>query len=272
MEQLFQEDLRLPPVSQAVDRGAQLLVAVLASERPVSVTELARTTGLPKSTASRLLGVLEHHGLVAQDGARGRLRPGPAIVTCAQRGLYERNIVELAQPSLEALAAASGETINLAVPGAGGVEHLAQVEGRHFLGAGQWVGRRVEYHCTAVGKVFLADGVATLPPGALPARGPAGITERPALEAELRKVSQAGYATAVDELEAGLAAIAAPVRGGGGLVVAALSISGPTLRLGPGEIARLVPVLKLEAARLSRRLVVPSDTGHVHIQTGEPAA
>jgi DNA-binding IclR family transcriptional regulator len=114
--------------------------------------------------------------------------------------------------------------------------------------------------------------VATLPAGALPVRGPAAITERPALEAELRKVSRAGYAAAVDELEAGLAAIAAPVRGGGGLVVAALAISGPTLRLGPGEIARLVPVLKLEAQRLSRRLVVPSDAEHVHIQTGEHAA
>jgi IclR family acetate operon transcriptional repressor len=265
VEQLFQEDVRVPPASQAVDRGAQLLVGVLASERPVSVTELARTTGLPKSTTSRLLGVLEQHGLVAQDGPRGLLRPGPAILTYAQRGLYERNIVELAQPSLEALAQASGETINLAVPGAGGVEHLAQVEGRHFLGAGQWVGRRVELHCTAVGKVFLADGVARLPEGPLRAHAPATIVERRALAAELRKISRAGYAAAVDELEAGLAAIAAPVRGGGpGVVVAALSISGPTLRLGPREIARLVPVLKLEAQRLSRRLG--------HTQTGEHAA
>ena len=265
MEQLFQEELPLPPASQAVDRGAQLLVAVLASDRPVGVTELARTTGLPKSTASRLLGVLEHHGLVAQDGARGPLRPGPAILTYAQGGLYERNLVELAQPSLELLAQASGETINLAVPGAGGVEHLAQVEGRHFLGAGQWVGRRVEFHCTAVGKAFLAEGVATLPAGPLPGRGPATITERSALEAELRTIRTAGYATAVDELEAGLGAIAAPVRGGrSGVVVAALAISGPTLRLGPGEIARLVPILKREARRLSEKLG--------HTETGEHAA
>ena len=271
MEQLFQKGLAQPPVSQAVDRSAQLLVGVLAGERPVSVTELARTTGLPKSTASRLLGVLERHGLVAQDGPRGLLRPGPAILTYAQRGLYERNIAELAQPSLEALAQASGETINLAVPGSGGVEHLAQVEGSHFLGAGQWVGRSVDFHATAVGKVFLADGVARLPDGPLAAHAPATIVERRALERELRKVARAGYATAVDELEAGLAAIAAPVRGAGGAVVAALSISGPTLRLGPGEIAKLVPVLKLEAQRLSRRLVIP-DRRHLYTKTGEHAA
>ena len=264
MEQLFQEESRLPPASQAVDRGAQLLLAVLASERPVGVTELARATELPKSTVSRLLGVLESHGLITQDGPRGALRPGPAILTYAQRGLYERNIVGLAEASLEALAAASGETINLAVPGSAGVEHLAQFDGRHFLGAGQWVGRRVDYHCTAVGKVFLATGAASLPPGPLAPLAPATITTREALETELARVRRDGYAAAVDELEAGLAAIAAPVQGEGERVVAALSITGPSLRLAPREIARLVPLLKLEAQRLSRRLG--------HTQTGEHAA
>jgi IclR family transcriptional regulator, acetate operon repressor len=265
VEQLFQAEVRTTPTSQAVDRGAQLLVSVLASDQPVSVTQLAHTTGLPKSTTSRLLGVLEQHGLVAQDGARGLLRPGPAILTYARRGLYERNIVTLAKPSLDALAAASGETINLAVPSAGGVEHLAEVQARHFLGAGQWVGRRVEYHCTAVGKVFLAAGVATLPDGELARRGPSTIVDRDLLARELRAVGRDGYAAAVDELEAGLAAIAAPVRGGEqGTVVAALAITGPTLRLGPREIARLTPILKLEAGRLSRRLG--------HPQTGEHAA
>jgi IclR family acetate operon transcriptional repressor len=264
VEQLFQEDLRLPPASQAVDRGAQLLVAVLASERPLGVTELARATQLPKSTVSRLLSVLERHGLVAQDGPRGALRPGSVILTYAQRGLYERNVVALAESSMEALAAASGETVNLAVAGATGVEHLAQVDGSHFLGAGQWVGRRVDFHATAVGKVFLATGAASLPPGPLAPLAPATIVSREALEAELVRVGQEGYAAAVDELEAGLAAIAAPVRGDGERVVAALSITGPTLRLGPREIARLVPLLKLEAQRLSRRLG--------HTQTGEHAA
>ena len=193
VEQLFQEDPRLPPARQAVDRGAQLLVGVLASERPVSVTELARATGLPKSTASRLLGVLERHGLVGPGRSRADCcGPGPAILDLRPAAACtSARIVELAQPSLDALAAASGETINLAVPGAGGVEHLAQVDGRHFLGAGQWVGRRVDYHCTAVGKVFLADGVATLPDGAAaPRAARPAITERAALEARAARGRQ----------------------------------------------------------------------------------
>ena len=60
----------------------------------------------------------------------------------------------------------SGETINLACPARAGVEHLLQVDGRHFLGAGQWVGRTVDFHCTANGKVFLAFGRALAPAGA----------------------------------------------------------------------------------------------------------
>ena len=252
------------PGTQAADRAAQLLACVIACEHPVSVTELARATALPKSTVSRLLGVLAAHGLVGQDEPRGLLRPGPAILACAHRGLFERTLAELAQPSLDALAQASGETVNLAVPGVGGVEHLAQVDGRHFLATGQWIGRRVDYHCSAVGKVFLAHAVAALPAGQLAAAGPAAITDRDELAAELRSVRRSGHATAIDELEAGLAAVAAPVFGSGAEVVAALAISGPTLRLGPVEIARLVPTLEREARRLSHRLG--------HTQTGEHAA
>ena len=136
---------------------------VLESEQPVALSELASASGIPKSTASRLVSALERRGLVEQDGERGRLRPGPAILRVAERSMLERNVVELARPSLDALAQASGETINLAVPARLGVEHIAQVDSAHFLGTGQWVGRSVDYHCTAVGKLFMAFGRATMP-------------------------------------------------------------------------------------------------------------
>jgi IclR family acetate operon transcriptional repressor len=238
----------------AVDRGAELLVRVLESEQPVALSELASATGIPKSTASRLITALERRGLVEQDGERGRLRPGPAILRVAERGMLERNVVELARPSLEALGEASGETINLAVPGRHGVEHVAQVESRHFLGAGQWLGRSVDYHCTANGKVFLAFGRAPVPTAPLAKFTSATITELGHLEAELDKTRRQGYGVAVDEIEMGLAALAAPVRGARGDVVAALSISGPTLRMTPRRIRELLTILTSEAQALSRRL------------------
>jgi IclR family transcriptional regulator, acetate operon repressor len=248
----------------AVDRGADLLVRVLESEQPVALTELVSATGIPKSTASRLLSALERRGLIEQDGQRGRLRPGPAILRVAERGMLERNVVELARPSLDALAEASGETINLAVPARQGVEHIAQVDSRHFLGTGQWLGRSVDYHCTAVGKVFMAFGRATIPSLPLTRYAPATVTDPRRLRSELEIVRRTQSATAVDELEPGLAAMAAPVRGARGDVVAALSISGPTLRMTPNRILELQPILIAEAHTLSRRLG--------HNEEGENAA
>jgi IclR family transcriptional regulator, acetate operon repressor len=252
----------------AIDRGADLLVRVLESEQPVALTDLASAAGLPKSTASRLVSALERRGLIEQDGERGRLRPGPAILRVAERGMLERNLVELARPSLDELSEASGETINLAVPAHDGVEHIAQVDSRHFLGAGQWLGRSVGYERSANGKVFAAFGRAPVPPAGMATAGatPTGaVTAEAATSRELEGVRRSGFATSIDELEVGLSAIAAPVRGAHGEVIAALSISGPTLRMTPERIEELRPILTSEAASLSRRL------GH-HDDQGERAA
>ena len=243
-----------PQGTQAIDRAAQLLTLVLGSERPLGVSDLALAAELPKSTASRLVSSLERHGLVRRDGARGKVGPGPAILRFAHRGVVDRNLVELAHAPLEALAQASGETVNLAVPGPSGVEHLAQVESRHFLGTGQWVGRTVDFHTTAVGKVLVAFGAAELPPGRLRRVAPATIVERATLDAELERVRAEGFAIAADELEVGLTALAAPVHGPTGDVIAALSISGPTLRLTPARVTELRPELVKQAGVLSARL------------------
>jgi IclR family transcriptional regulator, acetate operon repressor len=244
----------------AIDRGADLLVRVLESDEPVALTDLASAAGLPKSTTSRLVSALERRGLIEQDGERGRLRPGPAILRVAERSMLERNLVELARPSLDALSEVCGETINLAVPAHHGVEHVAQVDSRHFLGAGQWLGRSVGYEHSANGKVFAAFGRAPAPPA--PAAG--SRSEETAMTRELKAVVRNGFATSIDELEIGLSAMAAPVRGARGQVIAALSISGPTLRMTPARIAELQPLLISEAGALSRRLG--------HREQGEQAA
>jgi DNA-binding IclR family transcriptional regulator len=254
-----EQEFQAPPGTQVIDRAAQLLVLVLDGESPRGLVELAREAELPKSTASRLLTALERHGLVEQEGSRGGFRAGPVLLRFAHRGLVDRNLVELAQQPLHALADASGETINLAVAGPQGVEHLAQVDSRHFLGTGQWVGRRVGYHCTAVGKTLLAFGAAELPPNApLEPLTSRTVVDRAQLEAELERVRRERFATAVDELESGLTAMAAPVFGASGTAVAALAVSGPTLRLPPTRIDELRPVVIKQARALSEAL------GHTH--------
>ncbi len=218
--------------TQAIDRAADLLARVVESHRPLGVGELAAETGLPKSTTSRLVGALERRGLVQRAGDR-RVAPGPILLRFAHRDT-SAGLVELAGPALRALSDLSGETINLGVPTPLGVEHLAQEESRHFVGGTNWIGRRVPYETTANGKVLHAFSA-----------------ERPA---DARAIRAQGYAIAVDELEHGLAALAAPVFGADGVALAALSISGPTIRLTRERIGELAPALCEQARFLSERL------------------
>lgn len=239
--------------TQSIDRAARLLVRVVESERPASVSELAETTGLPKSTTSRLVGALERQGLLQRDTARASVRPGPVLVRFARRGIDDTDLVALAAPTLDRLAALTGETVNLAVSTALGVEQLDQRDSRHFLGSTNWVGRRVPYHCTAVGKIFVAFGAAMLPAGRLPRLTEQTIVDRKALARELAEVRARGYATAVDELEDGLWAVAAGVAGATGLQ-AAISVSGPTIRLREGLLDEVGAAAVKEASALSVRL------------------
>lgn len=218
--------------TQAIERAAQLLVRVVESAEPPSIGELSAGAGLPKSTTSRLVSALERQGLVQRLGERGRLRPGPVLLRYAHRD-GSQTLAELAAPSLRRLADVSGETINVAVPGPDGVEHLAQEDTAHFVGVTDWVGRRVPFELAANGRCFLTFGGA-------------GCHQQEDIRAK-------GYATTIDELEVGLTAMAAPVLGANGVAIAALSISGPTSRLKP-RIDELAPLLKAEASSLSLQL------------------
>jgi IclR family acetate operon transcriptional repressor len=204
--------------TQAIDRAAQLLVLVVENEDSSSVGELAEAAGLPKSTVSRALSALERQGLVQRSGTRGGVRPGPVLLGLARRGVSEDDIVTLCSESLERLGEATGETIDLAVPVPGGAErYLAQVDSRHFLGTTNWVGRRLPHHCTAVGKVLLAHGASRLARGDLERFTPQTVIDRSTL-------------------------------------LAAISISGPELRMPPDRLDEFGLMLTRETTSLSARL------------------
>jgi DNA-binding IclR family transcriptional regulator len=241
------------PPNPDADRAAQLLAAVL-ERSPRTVTELAEAIGLPAVDVEPLLSALERHDLIARDPPHSGVRPGTAALRFARSGIGREDLLELARPFMRRLAEESGETANLILPRPAATEAIAQVDGRHLLGATNWVGRELGFHCTAAGKVFLAFGVAELPAGELEALTPATVTDRDRLGAGLGAIRDQGYATIVDELELGLSAVAAPVRDRGGAVIAALTASGASLRLAPARL-RLVGRVALEQAHaLSTRL------------------
>lgn len=239
--------------AQAVDRAAALLTVIVESPGPCTFTVLVDRLGLAKSTTSRLLHALENAGLVQRDRS-GSYRPGALFAVYAARRGAAGDLTELLQPALDALAETTGETINFAVPRGDAVVQVAQADGRYLLGATNWVGVEVPAHCSALGKVFYAEGMLRLPAGPLERRTERTVTDPADLARQLDEIRRRGYAVAWEELEVGLVAIAAPVRSGDGAALGAISVSGPTARLPRERLADVAGQLLAGARQASESL------------------
>src|SRR6478735_5982188 len=214
---------------QSVDRALTIL-EVLARVGEAGVTEIAGELGVHKSTAFRLVTTLEAHRLV---------------------------LVQEARPVCRQLAADTGETVNIAVLSESSALYLDQVAGSSALQPHNWVGQHIPLHATSNGKVLLSglDDVALDEVlGGLSRYTALTITRKSQLREEVKLVREQGYAVAVDELEVGLTAVAAPIRNAHGDVVASMSVSGPTFRLTPARVEEVVPQLVEAALEVSHRL------------------
>jgi IclR family acetate operon transcriptional repressor len=240
--------------TQAVDRAAELLSLVVTSAGSRQFADLVAGTGLPKSTASRLLQALERHHLLYRDEQGGYI-PGALFVGYTARHDPVEQLAQLADPVLREINERTGETVNLAVPHGTAVVQVAQVDSRFVLGVTNWVGVDVPPHCSALGKVCYAYDALEVP-SRLPRRTSKSVTSRSVLLAELAEIRRTGYATTHGELELGLDALAVPLLGPGGQLVAALGLSGPTERITPQQ-DQLATLLVDRAAQLSR------DLGHL---------
>ena len=247
-----------PGPVQSVDRAVAIL-EILARDGEAGVTEVARELDVHKSTASRLLAALDRRELVTQDTARGKFRLGVGIVRLAGAASARLDVVQESRPVCRALAAEVGETVNLAILAGRDALYLDQAAGPAALSPHNWAGQRIPLHATSDGKVLLAylsdaELAESLTPP-LPRFTARTVTDPgdqvPGL---LDEVRQRGFATAVDELEAGLTAIAAPVRNAEGHVIASISASGPSFRIPVERIPAVADAVRRAAAEISRRL------------------
>jgi IclR family transcriptional regulator, acetate operon repressor len=131
---------------------------------------------------------------------------------------------------------------------------IAQVDSRYVVGATNWVGVDVPSHCTAAGKVLVAFRALELASGDLERRTAHSAVDRAHLDHVLVEVRRRGWAVSMDELEIGLAAVAAPLHAVDGAVVAAIAVSGPTSRINDRGITALGDLLVAETRRLSAHL------------------
>jgi DNA-binding IclR family transcriptional regulator len=244
------------PGVQSVDRALTIL-GILARLGEAGVTEIAGELGVHKSTAFRLVATLEQHGMVEQNDERGKYRLGFGILRLAGATTARLDVVQEARPICRKLAADSGETVNIAVLSDRSALYLDQVAGQSALQSHNWVGQHIPLHATSNGKVLLTGLSSAELDNRLPKLAPytsATVTSKARLRKELAEVREQGYAVAVDELEVGLTAIAAPIYNAHGDVIASLSVSGPTFRLNEARVKELVPAVQDAAEEVSRRL------------------
>jgi IclR family transcriptional regulator, acetate operon repressor len=254
--------LTAPTGTQAIDRAARILTYVLEGEGRMTVGALSEAANLPKSTTSRLVGALERQGLLRRDLDDGSLQAGPAIDAYARRARLDPDLPNIARDLLESIATVTGETATLSIPTSKGVDQIAQAEGAYLLGSTNWIGRTVPFHASAVGKTFLAFGAATLPPGPLEALTPKTLIVRGDLVRDLEQTRQRGWGISIEEIEPGLVAIGAPVRGPDLRVITGIALAGPSMRITPDRYEQIGELLIRSAAELTVRL------SHHHLEEG----
>jgi DNA-binding IclR family transcriptional regulator len=238
---------------QTADRALQVLQQFRTQAEGLTVTEIATRLRLHRSTASRLVSTMEARGFLERDAVGRLLRLGPEVARIGRIALAGRELVTVARPVLNDLAAETGETVTLAVPMDGQVVTIAQADGSYFVSSGKWVGVRTPLHCAADGKVLLAFDGARTSDGGLTKRTKRTIVDPEALARELGAVRRRGFAVAEGELEDGLVGVAVPVWEAGSCI-AALCVSGPEYRLDGKAARRLAGKCGAYAEELERSL------------------
>jgi IclR family transcriptional regulator, acetate operon repressor len=215
--------------TRSVERALALLATVCGGQAS-SLAECARLTGLPASTALRLLRTLEQVEFVARDDETGGYRAGARMVQLGAQALGHEQLIPLCAPALQNIVGATGESAYLSVRGPGATSlYVSIVEGTHSIRHTSWVGRTVPLEGSAVGTVLLD------------------------------RVPDRGYVVLRSGVEPDVTAIAAPIRRPGG-VAGALSIVGPDYRLGQEAAEHHGRLLAREAAAVARSLGVEQNS------------
>lgn len=245
------------PIS-SVDNALRLLL-MFRDHRLIGVAQASEQLGVGRSTAHRLLAMLQARELIRQDPATKAYTSGPALVDIGLSIVRQMDIRRHLRPVLEQLSRTLGETVHLMVLDEASALFLDSVESSKALRTSSRVGRAYPAHTTSGGKALLAE----LPPGRLAELYPSdrlarltprSITTRSRLMRELEQVRVQGYATNCSESEPDIAAVAVVVRNAFGEPQAAIALSAPLLRLDTSRMPAVAKTMAGVAARASSDL------------------
>ncbi|WP_129669018.1 IclR family transcriptional regulator [Phytoactinopolyspora endophytica] len=240
---------------QSLERGLAVIRAFDTDHPQLTLSDVARSTGLTRAAARRFLHTLVELGYVGTDGRLFSLRP--RVLELGYAYLSSLSLPELAMPSMERLVERVRESCSMAVLDGDDVVYVARVPTKRIMSVVISVGTRFPAYATSMGRVLLTHQEPSrlddyLDRVKLDPLTPKTITDREQLRAVLDQVRADGYCLVDEELEEGLRSMAVPVLDGDGRVVAALNVSAHTSRGTASAIRRdLLPPLRETAEAIS---------------------
>jgi DNA-binding IclR family transcriptional regulator len=243
-----------------IEKALDVLESITKQRDGVKLSTLAEITGFNQSTTYRISSILIKKGYLRQNGKRGKYFPGIKLLEISDIAKRDAYIKEQAFPFLKKLGDNISETITMTV--FDGVEHtnIIVIPPKYSLQVVPRIGTKLPLHCTASGKIFLANmpdekfnhiitvlGLSTYTDKT--------ITDISKLKRQMETIRREDFALDDEEYEYGVRGIAAPVKYKGEIVIAAISLVGPSMRMSILKIKQLVPVVKSCALEISESLV-----------------
>jgi DNA-binding IclR family transcriptional regulator len=245
-----------PPLVKSADRVLDLLELLAGTGRAMTHAELARRTGIPKSSLTHLLRTLVPRGYVTQSSESQQFQLGERAYDLARRGAHSRDLVRLGQPSLVKVMRTTGESAALSVLRDDVAERIASAETSRAVLYSVHVGVLAPLYANSAGKVLLAwmpaaEREAYLRRVQLQARTEHTVRSVAVLRRQLQQVREEGVAWSMGEFTAGVVGIAIPVLDAHGRALAAVGVALPAERLDESRKARILGALQGAACELA---------------------
>lgn len=249
----------------ALERGLRVLECLADSQHGLTLSQITRAMELPKSTVHCLLLTFERSGYIQRDDASGRYRLGLGLFRLANVALPALSIREQASPVLRALMERTQLTVHMAALDHDQLVLIARVSPPGAAVPASWIGKRMDFHCTALGKAVLASADAgdverLIRKHGMLRHNDNTIASLRRLMQDLEQVRRRGYAVDDEEEEIGMRCVGAPVFGPAGHAEAAVSIVGTTAQIDERSSPALAAAV-IDSARsisgLMTHVVVP---------------
>ena len=251
---------KLAKPNHSVEKSFQIIETMAAERQPMRLQDIAQKTGIPSSTALRMLSTLLSLGYVAQDLATLRYYLSLKFAHLGNCVTSQLSIRDTAHPVIMGLAKTCGESVCLAKEQNNEVVYIDISDGPdNMLKIAQYIGKRAPMHCTGVGKIMLLNYTreqirSIVEEKGMPALTKNTITSFDDLMSELDTIRERGYAIDDEECELGARCIAVGITDYTGRIVAGISMSGPISRMAAKRIEDVSPFVIAAAKNISRQL------------------